>query len=369
MFSIQRRGFCLLSSVFSSLLVLEACTGKETLLREIVEDTMDWLTARCGMPVDMRAPRSLRQAVRRLGSANATQRARAEADLLRAHPGHVTPLLRQTARSRPAVSASVRAALLLHQMRDRQGAELVRHLAHDPGARTGEYGEQLRRAACLTLSPQPYIQQASASLARLEQRPDSFAAIVRFRQAGEMLRFLRAPLPAPLLDRALVVRTVGGENLSLVREVLKGTPGPSIEHVCLARREAVLLLLYQTTPDEACTRLMQTLAHPSPAVQLTTLYGIAELDDPRALDALLPIAADERSLIRDEAQELIARLSGGSPDVLTLLRPGPAALLRVEEMLRPALPQNDDPETLLRTGEVVHRETRKTNEKEIRKAD
>lgn len=307
---------------------------------------MDWLTARCGVAVNPRAPRSLRQAVRHLGSPNTTHRLNAENALLRANPGHVTPLLRQAARARPAVPASICAALLLHQMRDRQGADVLRHLAHDPGARQGEHGERLRRAACMTLSPQFYIQQASSSLARLEQRPESCAAIVRFRQSGEMLRFLRAPLPLPLLERALVLRTVGGENLSLVREVLQGTPGPSIEHVCLVRREAVLLLLGQVAREQACTRLMQMLAHPSHAVQLTTLYGVTELNDPRAIDALLPIAGDERSPLRDEAQELIARLNNGSPDVLTLLRPANA--LRVQEMLRPATPQDDDPAILLR---------------------
>lgn len=257
-------------------------------------------------------------------------------------------MLRATVRARTPVVLAIRAALLLHRMRDQHGAELLRHLVLDSALRAGQYGEMLRRAANTVLDPHHYIRQATSALARLEQRPDSVTAITGFRHAADILCFLRAPVPFPFLERALFVRAVGGENLSLVREVLRGTQGVAIEHVCLVRKEAVLLLLHQPDRERACARLMQALAHPNPAVQLTTMYGLAEMRDPRAIDALLPIASDPDSPIRDEAQELIARLGHDAPDVLTLLRAAPRHIPAPGELLRPTRPEEDDPHTLLR---------------------
>jgi hypothetical protein len=275
-------------------------------------------------------------------------RLHAETSLLQSNPGHVAPMLRATVRARTPVVLAIRAALLLHRMRDQHGAELLRHLVLDSALRAGQYGEMLRRAANTVLDPHHYIRQATSALARLEQRPDSVTAITGFRHAADILCFLRAPVPFPFLERALFVRAVGGENLSLVREVLRGTQGVAIEHVCLVRKEAVLLLLHQPDRERACARLMQALAHPNPAVQLTTMYGLAEMRDPRAIDALLPIASDPDSPIRDEAQELIARLGHDAPDVLTLLRAAPRHIPAPGELLRPTRPEEDDPHTLLR---------------------
>ena len=319
-----------------------------TILREYVEDTLDWLTALCGAPGRERAPRELRAAIRHLDSPLPTLRARAEERIRRAHPRHATPLLYGAARSRIPLRA-VRAVGLLARMGDPAGRELLHHLVSEPLFRNGEQRETLRRTARSLLTPEGYARQAAESLAYVEQRPESCRAIARFRQATEILRFLRAPLSPEILDRALVVRAVGGENLSLARQALRDTQGVDVEHVCLVRREAVLMLLHLPNREFALQRLMQTAAYPNPAVQLTALHGLADLNDPRGVNALLPIAQDERSPIREDAQELLALLGTSASGALTLLRASERQEDAPHSLLRPMRPGMERPDTLLRS--------------------
>ena len=318
------------------------------ILYEYVEDTLDWLTAVGGGTAREYAPRALRAAIRHLDSPLPARRLYAEAQLRRAPLRHAAPLLHRAARSRVPLRA-VRAAVLLSQMGDQTGSELLHHLVSEPLFREGQERESLRHAARSLLAPDAYIRQAGSALAQVEQRPDSCRAIARFRQATEILRFLRAPLPAHILDRALVVRVVGGENLSLARQVLRGTQGVDVEHVCLVRMQAVLMLLQAMDHPSALRKLMQTVAYPNPAVQITALYGLEILRDPRAINALLPIAQDERSPIRDDARELVALLGTKGSGALTLLRASGRHADAPKELLRPLRPHNDEPQTLLRS--------------------
>lgn len=237
--------------------------------------------------------------------------------------------------------------MLLHRMQEKDAAELVRRLGHEPQLRDSEGRELLRQAMREVIGEDTYLRQAKAALTRLEQFSESFTAIARFRQAMEILRFLHTSFPPDLLYRALVVRTVGGENLSFVRMALASEYDASLEHVCLARKEAVETVLQDSAT--ACDTLCGLLSHPSPAVQLTAMYGLERLGDTRALGPLLRIAEDLDSPVCDDARRLALLLNYGTPDVFTLLRPALHNLPPETELLRSVSHRAEDaPESLLR---------------------
>ena len=325
------------------------CFAKEaTTLRETLEDTLDWVAARCGLTVPARAPRPLRAAVRALGSGHPALRHGAEM-ALRASPNHAIPLLRAAASAHTPLPRAVRAAILLHRLHEREGADSLRRMAREHRLREAEGSELLCLAVREIVGAETYLRQASSALTLLEQRPESFRGIARFRQAMEILRFLRAPLPDDVLRRGLVVRAVGGENLSLVRAVLNETHGVSLEHVCMTRKETVETILRLDDRSHAYLLLARALKHPNPAVQLTAIYGLGSLEDPRAITPLLEIVRDPDHPVHEDARRVYLMLRDGTPDVLTLLRPSRPTPLPLEELLRPAIQRSDDsPETLLR---------------------
>lgn len=305
----------------------------------------------CGLPERPRIPRVLRAAVRALGSDHLPHRLRAE-ECLCADRRHAAPLLRQTASMQLPPLRAVRAAILLHRIQEKEGAEMLRRLAREHHLRRSEAGELLRRAVREIIGPDYYLRQASATLTRLEQMPESQAAIGRFRQTMEILRFLRVHPPLDLLRRALVVRTVGGENLSLVRTVLDGTHDSCLEHISMARKAAVETILHLEDRQKAYMLLARNLAHPNPAVELTAMYGLELLRDARAVGPLLRIARDGQSPVCEDARRLLLLLSAGAPDILTLLRPSALQVAPPEELLRPATDgAENDPETLVRPFE------------------
>jgi hypothetical protein len=288
-------------------------------VREVIEDTLDRFAAWCGVSPPPRAPRHVRRAVRALASDAPADRLYAERELLRDRI-RATPLLSHVARSSMPGPQAVRAALLLHRFDERLGADLLRRMVRDPALRAGPDSDSLRQAARELVCPVPYTRQAASSVTQLEQRPESFRAIARFRQAAEILRFLGAGLPEEVLKRALVVRTVGGENLSLVRQVIAQEVGVDVEHVCMVRMEAAHCIVAAADQDRAYNLLTEHLAHPNSAVKLTAMYGLGILGDPRAVDPLHALAQDADNPVRADAQRLIERLDVGAPDVLTLLR-------------------------------------------------
>jgi hypothetical protein len=305
----------------------------------------------CGLPVRPRDPRALHAAVHALGSNRLLLRLKAE-ECLYADRRRAAPLLRQAAGVSLPETRAVRAAILLHRIQEKEGAEMLRRLAREHHLRTGEASDLLRRAVREIIGPDYYLRQASAALIHLEQMPESQAAIGRFRQTLEILRFLRVSPPTDLLRRALVVRTVGGENLSLVRTVLDGTRDSCLEHVSMARTAAVETILHLDDRQKAYALLARTLAHPNPAVELTAMHGLGQLRDPRAIGPLLRIARDVRSPVCEDARRILALLSTGAPDVLTLLRPATPTDILPEELLRPAVCGAENaPETLVRPFE------------------
>lgn len=316
-------------------------------MREHLEDTLDWLAAQCGFAARSRPPRAVRAAVRALGSEHVPARQKAEA-LLRANRHHALPLLYAVAAAQTPPLRAVRAAMLLHRLQEKEGAELLRRMAREPHLRDGDSSILLSHAVREAVGADLYLRQATSALALLEQRPESFRALSRFRQAMEILRFLHTP-PAPdFLRRALVVRTVGGENLSLVRAALAESPGVHLEHASLVRKEAVTTVLRLDDRDRAFALLAESVRHPNPAVQLTAIYGLERLEDPRAVGLLLPLARDPDSPIYADARRVIGLLRYEAPDVFTLLRPALPETPDIE-LLRPAAHRRDDaPESLLR---------------------
>lgn len=249
------------------------------------------------------------------------------------------PLLKQAAHLPDSALRTIRIAVLLHRMQEREGVDLLRRMVRDPVHRAGPYTVLLRRTVNEIVGPEPFLSQATSALILLEQRPESFKAIGRFRQSAEVLRFLRVPMPIEMLRRSLVVRTVGGENLSLVRAVLEETVGVSVEHVCMIRKEAAHNLALLHAPETAYSLLERTLSHPNPAVKLTAMFGLEILSDPRAVSPLHALTIAEGSPVREDAWRLIERLCRGTSDALTLLRSS-----------------TDQPETLLRPSPGVEQD-------------
>jgi HEAT repeat protein len=307
----------------------------------MIEDTLDWVAGLCGLTVPPRPPRRLRAAVRALGSDHMPVRLQAETELC-ANRSHAAPLLRQAARAQEPFTRAVRAALLLHRFQEKEGPEMLRRMVRDHAVCTGPQRDLLRHAVRDVVGHEHYVRQAAAAVTHLEQRPESFKAIVRFRQAAQILRFLDIALPVDLLRRAMVVRTVGGENLSEVRLVLQEDPDFSLEHVCMVRREAAMSVAALRDRSRALHLLSQNLAHPNPAVQLTAMYGLEQIGDPRAISGLLPLAQDADCPVREDARRLIERLKFGRPDALTLLRAAPIDAAPPETLLRPAEQRPDE---------------------------
>jgi hypothetical protein len=314
----------------------------------VIEDTLDWVAGLWGLDVPPRPPRRLRAAVRALGSDHMLARLQAETELF-ANLSHAAPLLRQAARAQEPFARAVRAALLLHRLHEKEGPEMLRRMARDHAVRTGPQRDLLRHAVRDVVGYEHYVRQANAAVTHLEQRPESFKAIVRFRQAAQILRFLDVALPVELVQRAMVVRTIGGENLSLVRAVLQEDPDVSLEHVCMVRRETVINVAVSRDRPRALHLLTQNLGHPNPAVKLTAMYGLEQTGDPSAISALLPITQHADSPVRDDARRLLERLKSGRPDALTLLRAAPSDTGLPQALLRPAgLHPEEHADTLLR---------------------
>ena len=286
--------------------------------------------ARNANPVTARTIRVLRRALRALDSEHSPALAEAET-VLYAHQSRAIPLLRETVRTPSIhnpnvkiqnrdVRRSVRAAVLLSRFQQPDGCEHLHRFALEPHLRNGESHELLRQALTDYVGVERYLQSARVALARLEQYPESIPAIIRFRHALEILRFLHAALPADLLSRALVVRQVGGENISLVRQVLAPDPDPLIEHVCMARQQAVLTLLHFQPREAAFPLLARNFAHPSAAVKLTALYGLSVLGDVRAVPLVTVLACDAGSELQEDARFALSQLRRESGDAVTLLR-------------------------------------------------
>jgi hypothetical protein len=299
-------------------------------------------------------PRKLKTAIRLLGSENWHAHTWATAALQ--HADHLAyPLLLAAASATTPSPRAIYAALILHQLGYPEGGQHLMRLIDRPFIRESSCAPLLRNAVLKTVGSTPFLQKLATALAQLEQRPDLSRPLAHFHHNAQILLFLRSELPLSLLHRALLVRAIGGENLSIVRLVLDEAGEPNLEHISLVRRDSVALLISSTTQEHALQIFTNCLLHPNPAVQLTTMFGLKLLKQAHAINALYPIAHDPSSPVREDAQNLIRYLNPQKSDPFVLLRPideerfARSSLLRASktqpsELLRPLFPAHNPSE-------------------------
>ncbi len=290
-------------------------------MREIWEDAVDRFMLLCGCEVDNRPPRYLRRAIRMLGSDRHRVRQEAEQQLESAKE-IASPLLRDAAQILPNshCATALRAANLLVKIQDPDASGILHSLVKTPRLRESEHANLLKDLLVSTDGVRHYVRQCGMALTVLEQRPESYRSLIRYRQSISILNFLGEPLPADLMVRSLLVRTVGGENLSLVRLVLWNGNPCRIEHISQVRASAAENMVQFKVGSHALEMFTDLLQHPSPSVNITAIYGLDILGDPSACPSLRKVALDKKSEVRLDAKRLLNRLSNPSQDYYSLLR-------------------------------------------------
>lgn len=191
---------------------------------------------------------------------------------------------------------------------------------------------ELRRRLADAGAGENAVSQARSAICHLEQRSESYRELARARHALAMIAFLGVAAPRSLLWRGLTVRTIGGENLSLLRLLLYEPDDTNHEHVSLVRKQAALAVLHTMDSSSARGMLIPCLLHPNPALQLTALYALEQLGDSRAVGAILPLANDPSSPVQSDARRLVRIFAGTPHEALDLLRPVPVP--NPEQLLR-----------------------------------
>lgn len=299
-------------------------------------------------------------AVRRLDHKDERVRERA-ADLLRASGTHCWPRLRRIAfrhRSRLAVSA----AELLYEMDDAQGLYALLTQYSDRYM-VGWFGQHLRKAL-QRIGKQKILHVLEAALDRIEAPPitSEHWSLSLSVYALHALEALRAYVPPNVWRKAIVAYVPHFEDIRTCRAVVptlatgdsrSGLTAPPddwrVGSTVVAVRRAAVDALVTLERGSAFDLLREALAHTEPQVQLTAIYGLRRLRDPRAYTLLQPIAADRRHPLSRDARRAIESFGSRQPDVLTLMRPSQSGSASPQEMLRPATSEADaDTDSLLR---------------------
>lgn len=275
--------------------------------------------------------------MRGLGSANGYVHLKATEELLHAGSAAIPLLLDEVATKTPTTRA-IYAALLLHTLGHSAGAVHLMRYLDKPSLRQSHCAPLLRHAILKSLGITPFLHKLVGALTQLEQRPDSTRALAQYHYAAQILLFLRSSPPLAILYRALHVRAIGGENLSVVRLVLTQPEQHPLEHISLVRRDAAEILLASATSEQALQVLLRCLLHPNPAIQLTAMFGLQKLGSPHAIDALYPIAHNPNSPVCEDAKTLIRLLMPYGAQPYTLLRPVTEELVSSTSLLRSARP-------------------------------
>jgi hypothetical protein len=305
-----------------------------------IEETVDLIAAWCGISRPHTGARAVRSAVRALGSDRTESRIEAER-ILHADRRRSLPALREAAHARTTPRRAIHAAVLLHRIEPHEGAPLLRSLARDPYVRSSAGAEDLRRGLAESGAAEHFLAQVRSNLLLLEQMRDSFRTITRFKQSLEVLRFLDVPVPPEIARRALCVRTVGGENLDMVRHALRPVADASLEHICLARKEMVDTLVHGVNRQRAFPLLVHGLKYPNSGVRLTALYGLEQLADVRATPLVRAIARNSSDPLARDARRVLASLPRRHADATTLLRAAAGGTTLPAEMLRPAVTDSE----------------------------
>ena len=267
--------------------------------------------------------------------------------------------LRQVAFRKRSLTA-VYAAELLVEMEDAQG--LYALLAQYSDRYLSVWYGQYLRLVLARVGSERILHVLEAALDWMETSPllREHWCLSLSVYALHALEALRAPIPLILWKRALSAYSPGFEDLRVCRTVV--TTSETMGSVAAAhednwrvgstlvavRRVAVDALL-TLNREGAFDLLREALAHSSPEVQITALYGLAHLRDSRAYVLLQPIAADRRHPLSRDARRVIESFGASQPDALTLVRAAIAHESAPEELLRPSAPRTDtDPDTMLR---------------------
>jgi hypothetical protein len=283
------------------------------------------------------------------------------AETLRASSPRCWPRLRRVAyrgRSRLAINA----ARLLYDLGDPQGLYALLEQFAD-GAMYGLYQHELRRSL-RAVGNEKILGVLEFSLDRLETPPIPHHcwSLSLSLYALHALKSLQAEIPIPTWRRAVQAYVPDFESLRDARIVLPVTSPNDTKYaltppladwrvgytVAAVRRVAIDVLL-TLKRESAFDLLKEALAHESPEVQLTAIYGLRRLRDERAYILLQPFAANTHHPLHRDAKRAIESLGAKEPDVLTLLRASQPENTPAEELLRPAASNSSEaPETLLR---------------------
>ena len=300
----------------------------------------------------------IRRAIRRLADPRPDVRRQAVAELRLARPRCFKPLRRAAFRQRSLLA--VHAAALLYDMDDAQG--LYALLAQHSDRFLRAYYKPYLTSALQRVGGERILNVLEVALDGIETAPlwREHWCLSLSMYALHALEALCFPLSDALWQRALTAYTPDFENLHVCRAfVPSGEPTARagakdddwrVGSTLVAVRRAAVDALLITQPDAAFDLLRDALKHHASEVQLTALYGLRRLRDPRALVLLQPIAADRRHPLSREARRAIESFGASQPDALTLVR---AALPHTQEtsaeLLRPVADTNEaDPTTLLR---------------------
>ncbi len=298
------------------------------------------------------------RAIRLLNDPRLPLRADAKEQLRSARSLSVKPLRQVAFRQRSLLA--IHAAELLIEMDDAQG--LYALLAQYSDRYLASWHGQHLRMILGRVGSERILRVLEASLDWMETSPllREHWCLSLSVYALHALEALRARVPFSLWRRALSAYSPGFEDLRACRAVVSmneilGSSASAhddnwrVGSTLAAVRRVAIDALLTLDRAHAFDLLRDALAHSAPEVQLTALYGLAHLRDPRAYVLLQPIAADRRHPLARDARRVIESFGSRQPDALTLVRAAAPQEIRPNELLRPTTPVTDaDPDTLLR---------------------
>ncbi len=288
-------------------------------MHEALVDILDRMAMVCGMAVPDRGPRELRLAARRLISPLTYVRANALI-ALNSRPSQAKSILQSTVLFSANQRQALAACVALKSIDSTAAGILMQRLAATQKLQQAEHRKLFRHALRELVGPQHYLREAYEALKRLERKPESFRAISQFNHAVDVLMLLNEPADPSLCEAAMLVRHVGGENLSIIRNTLAESPEIPEEHICQVRLAAGEWLVHSGERDSTLALMLNALQHPNPAVQLTAIYSLQKLNDDRAIEPLAALALKSSCAVNRDAAALATRLAIRPPDGFTLLR-------------------------------------------------
>ncbi len=288
-------------------------------MHEALVDLLDALALFCGMSVPDRGPRYLRLAARRLTSPLTPVRENAFI-ILASRPVQAKPILQSTVRFATNQRRAVAACLALNNIDSSAAADLLQQLAANGHLQQSVHRRLFRAALKQLVGPQHYLREAREALRRLERKPESFRSIAQFVHALDVLMLIEQPADMELCRDAMLVRHVGGENLSVIRNTAFEAAQANEEHICQVRLAAGDWLVKNCDADTALGVMLNALKHPNPAVQLTAIYSLQKLNDDRAIEPLTALALRPTCAVSKDAEILANRLAIKLPDGFALLR-------------------------------------------------